>query len=501
MPTPAQPNRPSASLQRHLGWLLLSVVGMFGAGIGLSLWFSLESSREDQQQFIQHEAEQTNANLTRRLDYYRMLLANLARDPELQDVMLLGSTDEKQQWALSRQRLLPEILGLALVDPHGEVQGAAESLRIGPSCRQDLRRAGALTDGRLLVHRELTGAEHVDLIAPVRDVRGDILGGVFLSMRLTQFQRVIDAAIQPGHAIALVDVGGQTIVSRGEINGPMRELRLPVADTDWTLIVQTPVQWLTRSGWRQVMAGLLTLGAVLLVLVLGMVRLRRTMRCDIVSTLDALTALARDEPVPTIVPHYVEFEMAAADINMIALHLQEQRARLEHLSLTDPLTGLPNRRAFETRFPLAQGLAERQHAVALVMLDIDHFKGVNDRYGHGVGDQVLLALAQSLKALTRRADLAARLAGDEFAVLLTGLDAAGVNAWYQRLSDHFRSELNAFGLELDTGLSAGQTWLGRAASDTLNAALARADRALYHAKARGRGQLAQDAAPGEGATE
>jgi len=51
------------------------------------------------------------------------------------------------------------------------------------------------------------------------------------------------------------------------------------------------------------------------------------------------------------VPHYVEFEPAVADINLIALHLQDMRARLEHLSLTDPLTGLPNRRAFESQFP------------------------------------------------------------------------------------------------------------------------------------------------------
>ena len=501
MTQPAQRHRPSASLQHQLVWLLLSVVGMFGAGIGLSLWFSLESNREDQQRFIQHEAEQTRTSLMRQLEYYRKLLDNSARAPELVDLMRNGTIEPKQQWARSRQLLLPEISGVALVDPQGNVLGDAGSLRVGPACRQDMKRAGALTDGRPRVHREIAGAEHVDLLAPVRDARGDLLGGVFLSVRLTQFQRVLDDSIQPGHAATLVDAREKTIVSRGEIGGHVREIRLPVADTDWTLIVQSPVQWLTRSGWRQVVAGLLTLGAVLGVLIVAMIRLRHTMLRDIVSTVDALTALAHDEPVPTIVPHYVEFETVAADINMIALHVQEQRARLEHLSLTDPLTGLPNRRAFETRFPLAQGLAERQHAVALVMLDIDHFKGVNDRYGHGVGDQVLLALAQSLKALTRRADLAARLAGDEFAVLLSGLDAAGVNAWYQRLSDHFRSELNAFGLELDTGLSAGQTWLGSAASDTLNAALARADRALYRAKARGRGQLAQDAAPGEDATE
>jgi diguanylate cyclase (GGDEF)-like protein len=194
-------------------------------------------------------------------------------------------------------------------------------------------------------------------------------------------------------------------------------------------------------------------------------------------------------------PHYVEFEAAAADINLIALHLQEQRNRLEHLSLTDPLTGLPNRRAFQTHFPLAQGLAERQHPVSLVLLDIDYFKGVNDRYGHGVGDQVLLALAHSLKELTRRGDLAARLAGDEFVVLLTDLNAEGLHIWYQRLADRFRSELNAFGLDLQTGLSAGQTWLGPASRDSIDDALMRADHALYQAKAEGRGRLVRHVEP------
>src|SRR5512135_3669823 len=98
MPDTAQPPRPSASLQRHLVWLLLSVVGMFGAGIGLSLWFSLESSREEQQHLIQYEAEQTRSNLVRRLEYYRLLLDNAARDPELVDLLRSGTIDEQQQW-------------------------------------------------------------------------------------------------------------------------------------------------------------------------------------------------------------------------------------------------------------------------------------------------------------------------------------------------------------------------------------------------------------------
>ena len=128
MPAPAQPPRPSASLQRHLVWLLLSVVGMFGAGIGLSLWFSLESSREEQQHFIQYEAEQTRTNLVRRLEYYRSLLENAASDPELVNLMEFGTIGAQQQWARARQRLLPEVLGLALVDAHGNVLGDAASL-------------------------------------------------------------------------------------------------------------------------------------------------------------------------------------------------------------------------------------------------------------------------------------------------------------------------------------------------------------------------------------
>ena len=481
--------------------MLLSVVGLFASGIALSLWLSLQTSAQTEQHLLELEAEQTRVSLVRLLDYYHRLIDNAARDPELVDLVRVGSIEEQQAWALSRQRLLPDLLGLALISPQGEVRGEAASLRVGPRCQQDMRRADTLMDVRPLLHREVAGFEHIDLVSVMHETDNEILGGLFLSVRLTQLQRVIDDSIHPGHALIIIDAAGNAIVRQGAVDGPLREVRLDIPDTGWTLLAQAPVKKLTRDGEVHLLVGLMTLGAVLLLLSANMLRLRRTMLRDIDATRDALTALAREQAVPAIVPHYVEFEPAASDINRIALHLQDQRARLEHLSLTDPLTGLPNRRAFETRFSQAKGLAERQHPVALVLIDIDYFKGVNDRYGHGVGDKVLQALAQSLKALTRRADLAARLAGDEFVVLLSGLEASGVNAWYQRLSDHFRNELNAFGLEFQTGLSAGQTWLSGESGDTMSEALARADHALYQAKARGRGQLVQDVAPAEDGTE
>lgn len=489
--------RPSASLRRHFLWLLLGVSGALSGGVALSLWFSLQVDNRNHQRLLQLEADEARTSLDRRLDYYRALIDNMASAPELEDLILFGKTAEQRQWAESRRRLIPDLLGLALVTPEGKVLGDGPSLRVGPECRPDLLNGEGFRQGRPHLHRDSSDADHIELVSAVHGIGGELLGGVFLSMRLSQLQRILDESTHPGHALALLDETGRPIAGKGSVAGAAREIRLAVPETGWTLLARAPAEKWAHSGKVQIVAGLLTLLAVLLLLGGGMLGLRRAMLRDVDATRAALTALARGEPVPAIVTHYAEFQPAAGDINLIALQLQAQRAQLAHWSLTDPLTGLPNRRAFETRFPQALGFAERGHRIALVLLDIDYFKRINDSFGHGVGDQVLLALGQTLKTLTRRTDLAARLAGDEFALLLSDLDAAGVALWYQRLADHFSGELNALGLNLQTGISAGQTWLASIDHDSMNRALARADRALYQAKERGRGQLVLDISAAE----
>lgn len=491
---------PLVSLRTRFLGLLAGVIGLFVAGMALSLLFSVRTNEAATERLLGIEAAQAKASVLRRWDYYRQVVANLARDPQLLDLMLVGSTADKENWASSRQYLLPSILGLAIVSPGGEIYGDATLLRVGPSCQRDLRASGALPASHLLVHRDVAGLEHVDLSAPIKDAGGEVLGQVFLSIRLTEFQRVVNESTQPGHAVAIVDASGQPIVSSGKLSHAAREAKVPLQPMGWTLVVQSPLAWLTASSRLQLLAGGLTLAAVLALLVVMTRRMRRPVVQEVEAALHALAGLTRNESASPITTRYVEFAPVVADINRIAQQLHDQREKLAHLSLTDSLTGLPNRRAFERRFAQARGLAERDLPVALVMLDVDYFKGVNDRYGHGVGDQVLLALAQSLKELTRRADLAARLAGDEFVVLLTGLDASGVEAWYARLSNRFRDEIATFGLDLRTGLSAGQTWLG-VPDDSVLEALARADHALYRAKALGRARLVQDAAPSSDGTE
>lgn len=185
--------------------------------------------------------------------------------------------------------------------------------------------------------------------------------------------------------------------------------------------------------------------------------------------------------------------------DMLVLHALLREVTWMHhsasvLAEADALTGLANRRRFDRALALEWRRAQReQQPLALVMLDVDYFKGFNDRYGHLEGDACLRRIAALLTATTRRpADLAARLGGEEFAVLLPGTDTAG--AAY--LARDLLAALAALGIPHGDGiggvvtLSAGVAALCPAVSDFDSAALIQAaDRALYRAKAEGRGRV------------
>ena len=109
-------------------------------------------------------------------------------------------------------------------------------------------------------------------------------------------------------------------------------------------------------------------------------------------------------------------------------------ARLDALARTDPLTGLANRRAFLEHAQAFLSAAARSGApLALLLLDIDRFKAVNDRFGHGAGDAVLRAVAAALRGAIRVGDLPVRWGGEEFAVLLPGTDLPAAVALAERL--------------------------------------------------------------------
>jgi len=171
-------------------------------------------------------------------------------------------------------------------------------------------------------------------------------------------------------------------------------------------------------------------------------------------------------------------------------------AELLQLASTDFLTGLPNRRAFMARMEdqLARLQRDVGESAAVLMLDIDHFKRVNDVHGHAVGDAVLCHLAAILRASDRKIDTPGRMGGEEFALLLPGAGIAAAAAFAERLRQTVADSVwPGDGAPLSVTVS-----IGIAAIDardlTADAALKRADRSLYRAKAAGRNQVNWEAA-------
>ena len=155
-----------------------------------------------------------------------------------------------------------------------------------------------------------------------------------------------------------------------------------------------------------------------------------------------------------------EFLLATrfGDAAALALDNAHIRARLEHQASTDALTGLYNHRAFHDRLRHELRRASAEHdTVALVMLDLDDFKKVNDIYGHGVGDQLLVQVADVLHASVRATDAVCRIGGEEFAIVVPSGDATSSIALAERLADQLgRLEAEAAGrLTVSTGIAVG----------------------------------------------
>jgi diguanylate cyclase (GGDEF)-like protein/PAS domain S-box-containing protein len=189
-------------------------------------------------------------------------------------------------------------------------------------------------------------------------------------------------------------------------------------------------------------------------------------------------------------PLHAQRLMAFSNQAAIAIDNARLFEQAHLLSVTDPLTELFNRRHF---FETANIEFERHHryggALSVIMMDIDHFKNVNDRYGHAVGDMVIQDIAGQIKKSVRTVDIAARYGGEEFVILMpeTGLDKA------RRVAERLRHNVNGLSFEqggsnLQVTLSLGVAEVGLAVK-SLDELLMYSDQALYAAKAAGRNRV------------
>jgi len=177
-------------------------------------------------------------------------------------------------------------------------------------------------------------------------------------------------------------------------------------------------------------------------------------------------------------------------IRDVSAHKREEM-RLSRLANFDALTGLANPLLFDDRIRRALARSERSgDSLALLYIDLDHFKEVNDQLGHAAGNEVLRQVAARLEGSVRKVDTVARLGGDEFTVILEGIrnpkDAAGVAG---KLLDRMRAPFRVDGREIDVTTSIGLALFPQDAGNA-EGLLRCADIALYHAKGKGRNAVA-----------
>jgi two-component system cell cycle response regulator len=179
-----------------------------------------------------------------------------------------------------------------------------------------------------------------------------------------------------------------------------------------------------------------------------------------------------------------------------ALELRESVSNTMALAVTDDMTGLYNRRYFDRHLTVMLSKAQSQDRdMALMILDIDFFKAVNDGYGHDIGDAVLREFAARLKRNIRGVDLACRFGGEEFVVLMPDTDMIQAEAVAERVRHAIAERVFEVGAgrPLTVTVSAGVT-LNESAADTPESLIKRADVALYRAKREGRNRVVFDAA-------
>ncbi len=301
----------------------------------------------------------------------------------------------------------------------------------------------------------------------------DALYAFWWSARVSIPTAVAFLALFAGVMLAVPDRGWARIVMTDKLGGVMARRLLPLM-----AVLPLGVLWLAKKGGD---LGLYPdplgeyMAAVMLMIVLTTVVLITSGRLNIL------------------------------DAQRRAIEQERQRAqatalRLREISETDALTGLSNRRHFIDVAGEAIPAAQREGgALSLLMVDIDHFKRINDTFGHAAGDNALRLLGATLKESTRQADCVARLGGEEFAILLPGATAAIAHDIAERICRHTATLAvlddagRSFGFTVSIGLAA------LAAADSRpEDLLARADAALYRAKRAGRNRVeaepARDAA-------
>jgi diguanylate cyclase (GGDEF)-like protein len=231
----------------------------------------------------------------------------------------------------------------------------------------------------------------------------------------------------------------------------------------------------------------------LVIIVLISIRLQRVFTTPIFRIIEVIREISQTKNYAVSVDTVQndEFKALYVHFNDMIAEVRDRDATLSRLATTDPLTGLANRRhAMEVMQFMVSRARRKQESFGLVMLDIDHFKGVNDQYGHPVGDAVLKVVASILTHTAREIDLVARIGGEEFLVLCDKSDLQATHLIAERIRAAVELTDIAYGDEKSLRVTiSGGVYAAVPETEILDLYLSRADSALYRAKEADRNKI------------
>lgn len=465
--------------------LILGVLAALGAGLFLA---SRDAVRDDEVRAAQASVDAAAGRAALMLGQVRtQLRAHIGSDltPAL---MTLGNGQGREQAAARMREQLPYAVRVALIPVDWLSEQGRELALLDPACRQAVLRAQ--TDGPQAVVHEDDPAPHLSLVEPVGLAGGPVAGVVYV-----QYAPPWSSWVGPVAADTTLAIGAESesigpfviAGAPGRTEQAHTYLRAPLRQSGLSLHLWSTAE---RALPPNLLAAAAAFAAAVLVLLVGVTRIDRRARTTLRRDALTLAGMIEDIRQGDLKPEYPvamdEFRDLQNQLNESGGHLVNERRKLEDLGLTDHLSGLPNRRAFEMR--LAQHLVQARMGfpTAVLLLDVDHFKSVNDRHGHDAGDALIRIFAESIHDAVRRTDYVARLGGDEFCIMFPFTDLATAFMLAERL----RSKLPATA-ELGNGVQHRLRWTGGLSvmmhhDDKADDVLWRADKVLLEAKAAGR---------------
>ena len=476
--------------------IMLSLIISFS----LISFISIKKLLDENQQQKQLESLKIKAyNISVRLNFYREIMKGLSREEKTKEIIVFGTNNEAQLWAKNIQPLIPDSISVALFNEDGIILGRKEDFRVGELCYADLHNfLVGINFKKPAIHRNVPAYAHFDLLYNVIS-EGDIVGVLFASIKLSVLQNLLNELTEKNQHLRLISGDEALIVeanyhiSKKTTNRKKYHVyKIPITNSDWYLEAHVEKPELTSVLIFITLINTLLFVLLSIILYIFSNRLISTFSSDFNTINEMLTDLKNHKMnTDSIHSKLNETENIINDIKEIAEDISESQQQLVTFSQCDDLTGLLNRRGFYNEAMRGIDLANRDIESTLVLLDLDYFKQINDNLGHKAGDEMLEILAACIKSSSRTVDIAGRLGGDEFSVVLVKCNFENALLWYAKLSTEFTKQQSKFDLSDNTkpcSLSAGCTKIKKDDAD-ISFAISRADEALYAAKAAGRANI------------